>query len=152
VPTITTSPTLTPTVPTLTPTVPTLTLGFPMAPSTIAPVASLRVSSSWAGGQAQSLASVELAGVRSRSSNAWRKSRRSPVSGMADGQPAPFQTTPAGSGVGSSATGGSGLVFFDVAGLLALFALAVPGLTCLLRLAKEVGTPAPFVLLLDRPG
>jgi hypothetical protein len=173
------APTLTPGAPTLTPTVirgiwtlvagvPTLepatatlmpggvVAGSAVAASAIAPLALVRMADplSWAEGQAPSLASVESTGVRSRSSHAGHKKRRLPVPGPVNGQPAQVLMTlsGAGAGAGSFASGGSGLFFFAVAGLLAWFALGVPRLSCRLCLIKELGTAAPFVLVLDRPG
>lgn len=93
-----------------------------------------------------------LAGERDRTSRDSAKRHSTPGGGAANTQPAPVLMPLSGTGAGSSASGGSGFFFFGVAGMLALFALGVPRLCCRLRLIKELGTPAPFVLLLDRPG
>ena len=105
--------------------------------------------------------SVVVGGVRSsvggglgvvRSRSAGHRERRVAAVGVVGAQPVPVLTVVSGSGGGSSAFGGSGLVFFGAVGLLALFVLRVPWLSCRLAVVRELGTPAPFVLLLDRPG
>ena len=64
--------------------------------------------------------------------------------------PAGFQAgTP---GAGSAAGGGSGFFFFGLAALLALAAILLPRVSRVLRLFERMRTPAPFVLLLERPG
>ena len=96
---------------------------------------------------------IELAGGRVRGSHVSGKRKDDyPAGGAVNVQPAPVLMPVSGSGAGSSASGGSGFFFFGVAGVLALFALGVPRLSFRLRLIKELGTPAPFVLLLDHPG
>jgi hypothetical protein len=55
-------------------------------------------------------------------------------------------------GIGSAAGGGSGFFFFGVAALLALAALFLPRVICMLRLFGASRAPQPFVLLLERPG
>jgi len=131
---------------------PTLESILPMVAS-VAPMQAPFVLSQ-AGGQVQSLPGFELTEVRLPGKQMSElKRRRPPVTGATDGRPAPvFQTALSGSGAGSSASGGSGLFFFGVVGLLTLFAFGVPRLTCRLRLIRELSVPAPFVLLLDRPG
>ena len=97
--------------------------------------------------------SVAVGVVRARRRHVSGRRHVSSVGGGEGGQPAPvLSMSVSGSGVGSSVSRGSGFFFFGVAGLLAWFALGVPRLSCRLRLIKELGTPAPFVLLLDRPG
>jgi hypothetical protein len=55
-------------------------------------------------------------------------------------------------GSGFGAGGGSGFYFFGVAALLALAALFVPRVICVLRMFARSRGPQPFVLLLERPG
>ena len=108
---------------------------------------------SWSGGQMQVPADVVgPSELGSRTSHALRDAHRAPVANGESGQSEPVLTAVSGGGTGSSASGASGFFFFGVAGLLASFALGLPRLSCRLRLIKELGTPAPVILLLDRPG
>lgn len=99
---------------------------------------------------AQTLAIVGLAGVTSPRTLAKRQPS---AASTPDGQPGPTAQTPGSGSGGSVASGGSGMFFFfALAELSALIALSVPRHSCRLRLIKELETPPPFVLLLDRPG
>jgi hypothetical protein len=62
------------------------------------------------------------------------------------------ERAPFGPGAETTASGGVGLFFFSVVALMALIVLIVPRLSCHLRGVQELGTPLPFLLLLERPG
>ncbi len=127
-----------------------------VAASVISLIAPSLATSAFAatGGAAQALAqTLAIVGLVGASSPKMLSKHRPLAVSDPDGQPGPTAQTP-GSGSGGSVAsgGGSGFFFFALAELSALIALSVPRLSCRLPLIKELDTPAPFVLLLDRPG
>jgi hypothetical protein len=55
-------------------------------------------------------------------------------------------------GGGEAASGGLGLFFFGIAGLLVLASLAVSGMSWALGATVRLPMPMPFISLLERPG
>jgi hypothetical protein len=67
-------------------------------------------------------------------------------------QTVPLPAVSAFGGGGEAASGGLGLFFFGIAGLLVFSSLAVLGMSWALGATMRLPSPQPFICLLERPG